>query len=69
MDPLWYYKAMQKRPLYVYVIAVVIVLGIVNYIAWMTGGETKLQTSELVSLGFLLGMIAMYIAVHLYTWR
>jgi hypothetical protein len=60
---------MQKRPLYVYVIAVAIVLVVVNYVAWLTGGDTKLHTSELVSTGFLLGMLAMYIAVHLYTWK
>ena len=52
-----------------YIIGVIIVLTIVNYIAWLTGGDTKLHTSELVSFGFLLGMLAMYIAVHLYTWK
>jgi hypothetical protein len=60
---------MQRRPLWVYVIGVIIALAIVNYIAWLTGGEMKLRTSELVSTGFLLGMLAMYIAVHLYAWR
>ena len=60
---------MNKRPLYVYVIGVGVALVVVNYIAWLTGGDTKLHTSELVSVGFLLGMLAMYIAVHLYRWK
>ncbi len=60
---------MEKRPLWVYVIGVIIALVIVNYIAWLTGGATKFKTSELVSMGFLLGMLAMYIAVHLYRWK
>jgi hypothetical protein len=60
---------MQKRPLSVYVIGVIIALAIVNYMAWLTGGEAKLRVSELVSCGFLLGMLAMYVAVHLYRWK
>ena len=60
---------MEKRPLWLYVVVVIIALAIVNYIALLTGGDTKLHTSELVSLGFLLGMLAMYIAVHLYRWK
>ncbi|HEY5383228.1 MAG TPA: hypothetical protein VIJ88_01595 [Candidatus Paceibacterota bacterium] len=60
---------MEKRPLWVYVGGVVIALVVVSYIAWLTGGDAKLHTSELVSVGFLLGMLAMYIAVHLYRWK
>ncbi len=60
---------MERRPLWLYVIAVIIALVVVNYIAWLTGGDIKLHTSELVSVGFLLGMLAMYIAVHLYRWE
>lgn len=60
---------MQKRSLWTYVCAVVVVLVIVNYVAWLTGGALKLHLSELVSVGFLLGMLAMYIAVHLYRWK
>jgi len=60
---------MKKRPLWVYVIGVIVALAVVNYIAWLTGADTKLHMSELVSVGFLLGMLAMYIAVHLYQWK
>ena len=58
-----------KHPLYMYVIAVVIVLAIGNYLAWLIGGEAKLKSFAKVSFGFLLGMLAMYIAVHIYSWK
>lgn len=60
---------MKKRPLYLYIIGVIIALALVNYFSWLLGGETRLQTARLVSVGFLLGMLAMYIAVHLYRWK
>jgi len=60
---------MKKYPLYLYVISVVVVLAIINYIAWSVGGEAKLQSFELLSAGFLLGMLVMYIAVHFYRWK
>ena len=58
-----------KRPLYVYVIVVVIAIVIVNWISYMIGGADRLAKVEVFSGGFLLGMIAMYIAVHLYRWK
>jgi len=60
---------MKKRPLSVYVVGVVIAIVIVNIIAWFTGGGDKLHTTMIFSLGFLLGMLAMYIAVHIYKWK
>ncbi len=60
---------MKKYPLGLYVVGVVIALAIINYIAWSVGGETKLQSFELLSAGFLLGLLAMYIAVHIYWWK
>jgi hypothetical protein len=60
---------MKKRSLWVYIVGVVVVLGLVNYIRWTIGGDAKLYETELVSVGFLLGMLAMYIAVHLYRWK
>lgn len=58
-----------KRPLWLYVVGVIIVLGIVNLIAWVIDSAAAFHTSVLVSSGFLLGMLAMYIAVHLYRWK
>jgi len=60
---------MKKYPLGLYVIGVIIVLALINYIAWSVGGEAKLQVFKLFSAGFLLGMLAMYIAVHIYRWK
>lgn len=60
---------MKKYPLSLYVVGVIIVLVLVNCIAWYIGGEAKLKSMELGSIGFLLGMLAMYIAVHLYRWK
>ncbi|MDI6734551.1 MAG: hypothetical protein QMD50_03660 [Patescibacteria group bacterium] len=60
---------MKKYPLWLYVIGVIVVLALINYIAWSVGGEAKLKSFELFSGGFLLGMLAMYIAVHLYRWK
>ncbi|HEX5430124.1 MAG TPA: hypothetical protein VFX17_03565 [Patescibacteria group bacterium] len=58
-----------KRPLWVYIIGVIIALIIVNYISYLIGGTDRLRMVMDVSIGFLLGMLAMYIAVHLYTWK
>ena len=60
---------MKRFPLHVYIIGVIIALVIINYIAWSMGGEVKLKSFELLSSGFLLGMLAMYIAVHIYRWK
>jgi hypothetical protein len=60
---------MKKYPLGLYVAGVIIALALINYIAWFVGGEAKLKSFELLSSGFLLGMLAMYIAVHIYRWK
>lgn len=60
---------MKRYPLWLYVGCVVIALAIINYIAWLTGGATKFGVMKLFSMGFLLGMLAMYIAVHIYRYK
>jgi len=60
---------MKKYPLGLYVIGVIIALALINYIAWSVGGVTKLESFALHSGSFLLGMLAMYIAVHIYRWK
>lgn len=58
-----------KRPLWVYVLGVVVVLGILNCVVWFVDPAATRYTSLIFSGGFLLGMFAMYIAVHLYRWK
>lgn len=60
---------MKKYPLWLYVIGAIVVLALINYIVWSVGGTAKLENFELLSGGFLLGMLAMYIAVHIYRWK
>ncbi len=58
---------MKKRvPLIVYVIGVAIVWAVVLGLAGFIGGPASFNTLALVCLGFALGMLAMYIAVHVY---
>lgn len=59
----------RKRPLWVYVIGVVVVLAVVNYAAWLVDSAATFNTALTFSGGFLLGLLAMYIAVHLYRWK
>ena len=60
---------MSKYPLSLYVGIVIIILLFVNYLIWSIGGEVKLKFFESFSAGFLLGMLAMYVAVHVYRWK
>ena len=60
---------MKRYPLSLYVTGVVIVLVIVNCIAWFAFGGTHAGSIGIFSLGFLMGMLAMYIAVHIYTYK
>jgi hypothetical protein len=60
---------MHKRPLYIYVIAVAVVWAIILGVVWSFGDIARFQTFAAVCAGFALGMLAMYIAVHLYKWK
>jgi hypothetical protein len=59
---------MHKQPLYMYVIAVAVVWSVILVATWFVNPE-KFATFAKVCGGFALGMLAMYIAVHLYTWK
>ena len=59
---------MKKRSLWLYIIGVIVVLVIINVIVYMVGGTDKLKI-EIFSAGYLVGMTAMYIAVHIYRWK
>ena len=60
---------MKKRPLSFYVTSVVIALILVNCIVWFIKGDPESREVMIFSLGFLIGMLAMFIAVHLYRWK
>ena len=60
---------MKKYPLYIYVIAVVIVMAVLNILEWYLRGSAESMVVMTFSAGFLLGMLAMYIAVHVYRWK
>lgn len=58
-----------KSPLYGYVIAVAIVWAGILVGTRLSGNKALFHTLSLVGSGFALGMLAMYIAMHLYRWK
>ena len=56
----------KRFPLIVYVIAVAVVWAVLLAVMWFLGDIARFQTFALVCFGFALGMLAMYIAVHVY---
>jgi hypothetical protein len=63
---LWLRWGPNRFPLFVYVIGVVVAWAVVLGLARFIGGPARLQTYALICGGFALGMLAMYIAVHVY---
>jgi hypothetical protein len=61
-------KANSMRTLTAYGIGVVIVLAVVNGIAWQAGSP-RLHDLNVFSAGFVLGVLGMYIAAWLYGYR
>jgi len=59
---------MHQQPLYLYVIAVAVVWAVILVAMWFVN-PAKFATFALICGGFALGMLAMYIAVHLYRWK
>ena len=57
---------MKKRSINFYVIAVLVVIAIMNCFAWFVNGGENAATIEIFSSGFLVGILAMYIAIHFY---
>jgi hypothetical protein len=58
-----------KRPLYVYVIATAVVWAIILTLSWFGFIWKPFHDVVTVCAGFYIGMLAMYIAVHLYKWK
>ena len=55
-----------RVPLVAYVIGVIVVWAVILGVMWFLGDIARFQTFVWVGLGFALGMLAMYIAVHVY---
>jgi len=60
---------MQKRPLYIYVIGVAVVWSGILALSWFAVIPTPFDNLAVLCAGFALGMLAMYIAMHLYSWK
>lgn len=60
---------MNKRPLYVYVIGVAVVWAVILTCSWYGIIWIPFNEVAAVGAGFALGMLAMYIAVHIYRWK
>ena len=62
----WRHWGPNRFPLIVYVIGVAVVWAVILGVTWFLGDIPRFQTFAMVCLGFALGMLAMYIAVHVY---
>ena len=62
----WRRKGSKRIPLIVFGFGVAVVWAVLLGVMWFLGDITRFQTFALVCLGFALGMLAMYIAVHVY---
>ena len=59
---------MTNRPLYMYLIAVVVVWAGILLAARFIDGGTRFKEFSMVGGGFAIGMLAMYIAMHVYKY-
>lgn len=51
-----------------YVIGVVVVFGLLVSLSWLKGGRMQARHMTIFAIGFLVGMLAMFIAVHVYSY-
>jgi len=62
----WRRRGAKRFPLSVYAIGVAVVWAVILSAMWFLGDIARFQTFALICLGFALGMLAMYIGVHVY---
>ena len=62
----WRHWGTNRFPLIIYVIGVAVVWVVILGAVWFLGDIAHFQTFALVCIGFALGMLAMYTAVHVY---
>ncbi len=56
----------RRAPLVVYLMGIAVVWAVVLGLGWLIGGSERLNLLAMVCFGFAVGMLAMYIAVHVY---
>jgi hypothetical protein len=57
------------RTLTGYGIAVVLIFVVLNGVAWLTGYPPRLRSVNVFSVGFVFGMIGMYVAAWVYGYH
>jgi len=62
----WRHTGPDRSPLAKYIISVAVTWGIAVSLARVIGGPEKFHTFVLICAGFALGMVAMFIATHVY---
>ena len=62
----WRRRGSKAVPLRVYVMGVAVVWAVILGGMWFFWGLARFHTFALVCFGFALGMLAMYIAMHVY---
>lgn len=56
------------KPLTNYIIAVTVVWAVILLVTWFLDGGARFKTFALICSGFAIGMLAMFIAMHVYKW-
>jgi Kef-type K+ transport system membrane component KefB len=60
------HKRLKTIPLIIYIIAVAVVWAVILAFMWFSGDMARFHEFALVFYGFVIGMVAMFIAVHVY---
>jgi hypothetical protein len=62
----WWHFGPNRNPLVRFEIGVAIAWAVALVLAWLVGGPAKLNTYAILCAGFVMGMLAMFIAMHVY---
>lgn len=60
---------MEPKPLHVYVVSVCVAWAVVLFFGALYDGGAYFKTLAKLCEGFGVGMLAMYIAMHIYRWK
>jgi hypothetical protein len=62
----WRRWGFKRFPLIVWIFGVAVVWAVILGVMWFSGDMARFQTYSMVCYGFAIGMLAMYIAMHVY---